>query len=98
MTIQTAVLIETLVELAQKFVGLLVTSSRLKTMLLLQSLQGVPVLLGKAKLKKNMWCLEQQINVNGTPWDANMILDDGGDLTALVHEKYPALLKNSRHY
>jgi adenosylhomocysteinase len=45
-----------------------------------------------------MWCLEQQINVNGTPWDANMILDDGGDLTALVHEKYPALLKNSRDY
>jgi adenosylhomocysteinase len=40
-----------------------------------------------------MWCLEQQINVNGTPWDANMILDDGGDLTALVHEKYPALLQ-----
>jgi hypothetical protein len=53
MTIQTAVLIETLVELAQKFVGLHVTSSRLKTTLLLQSLLGVPVLLGKAKLKKN---------------------------------------------
>jgi adenosylhomocysteinase len=40
-----------------------------------------------------VWCLEQQINVNGKPWDANMILDDGGDLTALVHDKYPALLE-----
>jgi hypothetical protein len=41
MTIQTAVLIETLVELAQKFVGLHVTSSRLKTTLLLQLLLAV---------------------------------------------------------
>ena len=42
-----------------------------------------------------MWCLEQQINVNGKPWDANMILDDGGDLTAVVHEKYPELIAKS---
>lgn len=54
MTIQTAVLIETLVELGAKFAGLHVTSSRLKTMLLLLSLlRAFLYLLGKAKLKKN---------------------------------------------
>jgi adenosylhomocysteinase len=41
-----------------------------------------------------MWCVEQTILKNGSPWDANMILDDGGDLTAMAHEKYPAILKN----
>ena len=44
-------------------------------------------LLGAETEEEYMWCLEQQINVNGTPWDANMILDDDGDLTLLVHEK-----------
>ncbi len=38
------------------------------------------------------WCIEQTILKDGKPWDANMILDDGGDLTAMVHEKYPQLL------
>ena len=37
---------------------------------------------------------KQQVNKNGSPWDANMILDDGGDLTALLHKKYPDVLKS----
>ena len=40
------------------------------------------------------WCIEQTILEDGSPWDANMILDDGGDLTAMVHEKYPDMLNN----
>lgn len=56
--------------------------------------RGIPVFAWKGETEEEyVWCLEQQINVNGQPWDANMILDDGGDLTALVHEKYPALLE-----
>ena len=31
------------------------------------------------------WCIEQTILKDGEPWDANMILDDGGDLTEMVH-------------
>lgn len=38
------------------------------------------------------WCIEQTILKNGKPWNANMILDDGGDLTAVVHDKYPEML------
>jgi len=41
-----------------------------------------------------MWCIEQTILKDGTPWNANMILDDGGDLTAMAHEKYPQILEN----
>jgi len=40
------------------------------------------------------WCLEQTILNNGQPWDANMVLDDGGDLTSMLHDKYPAMLDN----
>eukprot|EP00903_Cladosiphon_okamuranus_P004517 g4515.t1 len=38
------------------------------------------------------WCLEQTILEDGVPWKANMVLDDGGDLTAMLHEKYPQVL------
>lgn len=54
---------------------------------------GIPVFAWKGETEEEYnSCPEQQINVNGTPWDANMILDDGGDLTALVHEKYPEVI------
>jgi adenosylhomocysteinase len=38
------------------------------------------------------WCIEQTILKDGNPWDANMVLDDGGDLTQMLHEKYPEML------
>ena len=40
------------------------------------------------------WCLEQTIIKAGKPWDANMILDDGGDLSIKIHEEYPKMLEN----
>jgi adenosylhomocysteinase len=40
------------------------------------------------------WCIEQTILKDGTPWDCNMILDDGGDLTGMIHTKYPEMLAN----
>jgi len=39
-----------------------------------------------------IWCIEQTILKDGKPWDANMVLDDGGDLTQMLHEKYPEML------
>ena len=39
------------------------------------------------------WCIEQTILEDGKPWDANMVLDDGGDLTAMLHEQYPEMLE-----
>jgi adenosylhomocysteinase len=40
------------------------------------------------------WCIEQTILKDGNPWDANMVLDDGGDLTQMLHDKYPEMLEN----
>lgn len=41
------------------------------------------------------WCIEQTVK-GPDGWTPNMILDDGGDLTILMHDKYPELLKNVR--
>lgn len=94
MTIQTAVLIETLVELGAevRWTSCNIFSTQDHAAAAIAA-RGIPVFAWKGETEEEyVWCLEQQINVNGQPWDANMILDDGGDLTALVHEKYPALL------
>uniref|UniRef100_A0A1I8ASG0 AdoHcyase_NAD domain-containing protein n=1 Tax=Steinernema glaseri TaxID=37863 RepID=A0A1I8ASG0_9BILA len=51
---------------------------------------GIPVFAWKGETEQEYeWCLEQTILKDGAPWDANMILDDGGDLTELLHKKYP---------
>ena len=57
---------------------------------------GVPVFAWKGETEEEyMWCIEQTCrDGEGNLWDANMILDDGGDLTALLHEKYPEILAN----
>ncbi|OTG73809.1 adenosylhomocysteinase [Acinetobacter sp. ANC 4169] len=94
MTIQTAVLIETLVELGAevRWTSCNIFSTQDHAAAAIAA-SGVPVFAWKGETEEEyMWCLEQQINVNGKPWDANMILDDGGDLTAVVHEKYPELI------
>ncbi|WP_180037127.1 adenosylhomocysteinase [Acinetobacter sp. YH16052] len=94
MTIQTAVLIETLVELGAevRWTSCNIFSTQDHAAAAIAA-SGIPVFAWKGETEEEyMWCLEQQINVNGTPWDANMILDDGGDLTAVVHEKYPELI------
>lgn len=96
MTIQTAVLIETLVELGAevRWTSCNIFSTQDHAAAAIAA-RGIPVFAWKGETEEEyVWCLEQQVNVNGQPWDANMILDDGGDLTALVHDKYPALLES----
>src|SRR5690606_11089154 len=54
---------------------------------------GIPVFARKGETEEEYeWCIEQTILKDGKPWDANMILDDGGDLTQIIHERYPAML------
>ncbi|HQZ59993.1 MAG TPA: adenosylhomocysteinase, partial [Acinetobacter sp.] len=96
MTIQTAVLIETLIELGAevRWTSCNIFSTQDHAAAAIAA-RGIPVFAWKGETEEEYeWCLEQQVNVNGTPWPANMILDDGGDLTSLVHDKYAALLDN----
>lgn len=55
---------------------------------------GVPVFAWKGETEEEYeWCLEQQLVAFKDGKSLNLILDDGGDLTALVHKKYPEMLK-----
>ncbi|EIW68794.1 hypothetical protein TREMEDRAFT_57221 [Tremella mesenterica DSM 1558] len=94
MTIQTAVLIETLVALGAQVTwsscNIFSTQDHAAAAI---AATGVPVFAWKGETEEEyIWCIEQQLAAfpNGEP--LNMILDDGGDLTALVHEKYPQYL------
>ena len=94
MTIQTAVLIETLVELGAdvRWSSCNIFSTQDHAAAAIAA-SGVPVFAWKGETEEEyMWCLEQTIYKDGEPWDANMILDDGGDLTAHIHEKFPQML------
>jgi len=56
---------------------------------------GIPVYAWKGETEEEYeWCIEQTILKDGKPWNANMILDDGGDLTGILHERYPQVLEN----
>ncbi|MBP6343493.1 MAG: adenosylhomocysteinase [Candidatus Omnitrophica bacterium] len=97
MTIQTAVLIETLVKLGAEVrwssCNIFSTQDHAASAI---AAVGIPVFAWKGEtLEEYDWCVEQTIN-----WPdgkgPNMILDDGGDLTIMVHEKYPQYLKNIR--
>jgi len=94
MTIQTGVLIETLVALGAEVrwssCNIFSTQDHAAAAV---AAAGVAVFAWKGETEDEYeWCLEQTILKDGSPWDANMILDDGGDLTLLLHEKYPAML------
>ena len=95
MTIQTAVLIETLVDLGAdvRWTSCNIFSTQDHAAAAIAA-SGTPVFAWKGETEAEYeWCLEQQIrDGKGNLWDANMILDDGGDLTALIHNKYPQLL------
>jgi adenosylhomocysteinase len=95
MTIQTAVLIETLVDLGAdvRWTSCNIFSTQDHAAAAI-AVSGTPVFAWKGETEAEYeWCLEQQIrDGQGNLWDANMILDDGGDLTALIHNKYPQLL------
>merc|ERR1712088_1200738 len=93
MTIQTACLIETLIELGAEVTwsscNIFSTQDHAAAAM---AVAGVPVYAWKGEADEEyIWCVDQTIMFpDGQP--LNMILDDGGDLTNLVHEKYPELL------
>jgi adenosylhomocysteinase len=94
MTIQTGVLIETLMELGAevRWSSCNIFSTQDHAAAAIAS-KGIPVYAWKGETAEEYeWCLEQTILKDGQPWDANMVLDDGGDLTLMLHEKYPAIL------
>ncbi len=96
MTVQTAVLIETLVALGAEVrwssCNIFSTQDHAAACI---AAEGIAVYAWKGQTEEEgEWCIEQTILKDGEPWDANMILDDGGDLTAMVHDKYPQLLDN----
>lgn len=97
MTIQTAVLMETLVALGAtvRWSSCNIFSTQDHAAAAMAK-AGIPVFAWKGETEKEYdWCLSQTIK-GPKNWEPNMILDDGGDLTVLVHEKYPQLLKNIR--
>tara|TARA_B100000131_G_scaffold300571_2_gene322029 strand:- start:570 stop:1931 length:1362 start_codon:yes stop_codon:yes gene_type:complete len=94
MTIQTAVLIETLVDLGAdvRWSSCNIFSTQDHAAAAIAA-SGIPVYAWKGETEDEFfWCIEQTILKDGKPWDANMILDDGGDLTEMVHNKYPEML------
>jgi adenosylhomocysteinase len=94
MTIQTAVLIETLESLGAevRWTSCNIFSTQDHAAAAVAA-NGTPVFAWKGETEEEYeWCLEQQVLKDGVPWNANMILDDGGDLTGLLHQKYPEVL------
>ena len=95
MTIQTAVLIETLVELGAdvRWSSCNIFSTQDHAAAAIAK-QGIPVYAWKGETEKEYWwCIKQTIE-GRKDWKPNMLLDDGGDLTALMHKEYSELLKN----
>ena len=96
MTIQTAVLIETLVELGAEVTwsscNIFSTQDQAAAAM---AKAGIPVFAWKGLSDEEFdWCIEQTLTAFPSGEPLNMILDDGGDLTAMVHDKYPELLAN----
>ena len=97
MTIQTAVLIETLVDLGATVrwssCNIFSTQDHAAAAI---ARKKIPVFAWKGETEEEYdWCIKQTIE--GSPdWKPNMILDDGGDLTKILHEEYPELLSDIR--
>ncbi len=94
MTIQTAVLIETLIELGAEVrwssCNIFSTQDHAAAAI---AAAGIPVFAWKGETEAEYWwCVEESLKF-ADGQGPNMILDDGGDLTVLVHEKYPEMLK-----
>lgn len=97
MTIQTAVLIETLIYLGAEVrwssCNIFSTQDQAAAAI---AAQGIPVFAWKGETDEEYWqCIEQTLT-GPDGWQPNLLLDDGGDLTHLVHEKFPELLDNIR--
>ncbi len=96
MTIQTAVLIETLTALGAQVrwssCNIFSTQDHAAAAM---AQSGVPVYAWKGETEEEYeWCIHQTIVQDGKPWDANLLLDDGGDLTQIIHNEYPQMLTN----
>lgn len=95
MTIETAVLIETLTHLGAEVrwssCNIFSTNDAAAAAI---AKAGIPVFAWKGETEEEYdWCIRQTI-IGNKDWQPNMILDDGGDLTKMVHEEYPEILKN----
>ncbi|RLB50772.1 MAG: adenosylhomocysteinase [Deltaproteobacteria bacterium] len=97
MTIQTAVLIETLTELGAEVTwtscNIFSTQDHAAAAI---AATGVPVYAWKGESDEEYdWCIHQQLRAFGDGKAPNLLLDDGGDLTAIVHQKYPEMFDGS---
>ena len=93
MTIQTAVLMDTLIDLGAtvRWSSCNIYSTQDHAAAAMAE-KGVPVFAWKGETEEEyLWCIDQTI-IGEPSWKPNMILDDGGDLTSIMHEKYPELL------
>lgn len=95
MTVQTAVLIETLVDLGAEVrwssCNIFSTQDHAAAAI---AKAGIPVYAWKGETEEEYWwCIEKTLR-GPNDWTPNLILDDGGDLTLVIHEKHPELLKN----
>jgi adenosylhomocysteinase len=97
MTIQTAVLIETLTDLGAdvRWSSCNIFSTQDHAAAAIAKV-GIPVYAWKGETEEEyLWCIKQTI-VGKPDWKPNMLLDDGGDLTAIMHKEYKELLKEVR--
>ena len=95
MTIQTAVLIETLVELGAdvRWSSCNIFSTQDHAAAAIAD-QNIPVFAWKGETEEEyIWCLKQSI-VGNPEWKPNLLLDDGGDLTSMIHKEYPELIED----
>lgn len=97
MTIQTAVLIETLIDLGAEVrwssCNIFSTQDHAAAAM---AARGIPVFAWKGESEEEFWwCIDQTVNGPGL-WRPNMLLDDGGDLTAVMHSRYPELMRGVR--
>ena len=96
MTVQTAVLIETLTGLGAdvRWSSCNIFSTQDHAAAAMAD-SGIPVFAWKGETEEEYdWCIRQTILKDGQPWDANLLLDDGGDLTQIIHDDYPDMLKS----
>ena len=95
MTIQTAVLIETLADLGADIrwssCNIFSTQDHAAAAI---AASGVPVFAWKGETEDEYWWCVKQTITGPDGWSPNMILDDGGDLTMLLHDKYPEVMKD----
>ncbi|MCI0401432.1 MAG: adenosylhomocysteinase [Gammaproteobacteria bacterium] len=97
MTIETAVLIETLVQLGAEIrwssCNIFSTQDHAASAI---AAEGIPVFAWKGETEEEFWWAIEQTIFGPKGWRPNMLLDDGGDLTKVMHEKHPDLLKDVR--